>query len=181
MNLYLRYFDDETLVGSLDEALEFLKGIPVIQLTDNLVSDIARFIDASTSYPRRFKVGPHSHFIMIKTNARSLEEFKENNSKEEGGPVPTETGKDALTRILNEERRGWYKASLSFKRVIPSTENVGKFQYVNTDFEVKLRASSVQDCYDRVIDHLRTRADIDPRSQYPSIKGHNFHAEFLGA
>ncbi len=181
MNLYLRYFDDEALVGSLDEALEFLAGIPAIQLTDNMVSDIARFVDANMSYPRRFKVGPHSHFIMIKTNAQSLAEFKENTSKEDKESVRPEAGKDALARILNAERRGWYKASISFKRVIPSTENAGKFQYVNTDFEAKLRACSVQDCYDRVIDHLRTRGDIDPRSQYPSIKGHNFHVEYLGA
>ncbi len=181
MNLYIRYFEDETLVDSLDQALDFLKGIPAIQLTDNLASDVARFIDSSTSYPRRFKVGPHSHFIMIKTNARSLEEFKENNSREERETAHAETGKDVLARVLNAEKRGWYKASLSFKRVIPSAENAGKFQYVNTDFEVKLRARSVQDCYDRVIDHLRTRADIDPRSQFPSIKGHSFHAEYLGA
>ncbi len=181
MNLYLRFFNDETLVETLEQALEFLNGIPAIQLTDNLVSDMEYFVDSNISFPKRFKVGPHSHFIMIKTNAKSLTEFKENALKEDKTLVQGETGKDALARIFNAENPGWYKASLSFKRVIPSADNAGKFQYVNTDFEVKLLAHSVQDCYDRVIDHLRTRADIDPRSQFPSIKGHNFRAEFLGA
>ncbi len=181
MNLYLRFFNDETLVETLEQALEFLRGIPAIQLTDSLVSDITYFVESNISFPRRFKVGAHSHFIMIKTNAKSMEEFKENASKEDKALVQGETGKEALARVLNAENPGWYKASISFKRVIPSADNVGKFQYVSTDFEVKLLARSVQDCYDRVIDHLRTRADIDPRSQFPSIKGHNFHAEFLGA
>ena len=30
MNLYLRYFDQETLVTSVDDAIDFLKSIPEI-------------------------------------------------------------------------------------------------------------------------------------------------------
>ena len=32
----------------------------------------------------------------------------------------------------------------------------------------------------RLIDHLRTRSDVDPRSQFPSPKGKNFQYEYLG-
>jgi hypothetical protein len=44
----------------------------------------------------------------------------------------------------------------------------------------KLKAESVQDCYDKVLEHLRNRQDIDSRSQYPSIKSPNFEFSYLG-
>ena len=40
MNLYLRYFDNEVLVHSVDEALDFLSSIPDIQLTPEWKIDI---------------------------------------------------------------------------------------------------------------------------------------------
>ena len=74
---------------------------------------------------------------------------------------------------------GWYAAKIVFKRVIlhPDTQ---KFHYVDTPFICKVKAESAQDCYDKVVSHLRNRQDIDPRSQYPSIKSGNFAFEFLG-
>ena len=43
MNLYLRYFDNEVLVHSVDEALDFLSSIPDIQLTPELEDDIRNY------------------------------------------------------------------------------------------------------------------------------------------
>ena len=74
---------------------------------------------------------------------------------------------------------GWYDASLTFKRVI-SIPQTSKFQYRDATFRARVRAESIQDCYNRILDHLRSRHDIDPRSQFPSIKGRNFVCEFLG-
>ncbi|CDA95527.1 putative uncharacterized protein [Prevotella sp. CAG:1320] len=36
MNLYLRYFDQETFVSSVEEALDFLRSIPEINLTPEM-------------------------------------------------------------------------------------------------------------------------------------------------
>ena len=43
MNLYIRYFDNEVLVHSVDEALDFLSSIPDIQLTPELEDDIRNY------------------------------------------------------------------------------------------------------------------------------------------
>jgi hypothetical protein len=40
MNLYLRYFDRETLVASVDEAIEFLRDIDEIGMNPVLEADI---------------------------------------------------------------------------------------------------------------------------------------------
>ena len=56
----------------------------------------------------------------------------------------------------------------------------GKFQYKDTRFKARCKARNVQECYNRIVDHLRSRQDVDPRSQFPSIKGKNFTCSFLG-
>ncbi len=178
MNLYIRYFNDETLAKSLPEVYTFLSDISGIRLDEALMGDIEAYVKGGPSYPKRFKISSHLYFIMIKTSAASLEEFKARAGKP--SKAPAEWDRDALTRELTAERPGWYNASLAFKRVVPVADNSGKFRYVDTDFEVRLKAHSVQDCYNRVIDHLRRRADVDPRSQFPSIKGRNFKAEYQG-
>jgi len=179
MNFYLRYFDDEILAGSVDEALDFLASIPEICLDDYLIREVKNYVEGDMPYPKRFKVSPRSYFIMIKTTATSMDEFKSHESSEIDTSSSAVTEKEMLARTLQEERVGWYKVSLQFKRVIPA-EGTGKFQYVDTNFEVKLKAHSIQESYDLVVDHLRTRSDVDPRSQFPSIKGRNFQSEYLG-
>ena len=130
-------------------------------------------------FPKRFKVNQRSYFIAIKTLAQDLEEFKAHGTSGEMLRMPIETEKELLARTLMAENPGWYQATMLFKRVIP-VESTGKFQYIDTEFEAKLKAHSIQECYDRVIDHLRTRGDVDARSQFPSIKGRNFQTVFLG-
>lgn len=78
---------------------------------------------------------------------------------------------------LNEIREGWYEGSLDFKRVVlvPST---GKHEYRDTHFVASCKATSGMDCYNRIVEHLKTR--VDTRSQFPSAKGKNFKFKFLG-
>ena len=180
MNLYLRFFNQEVLVENAGQAINFLSQIPDIKLTDGLCKELTHYADSSNLYPKRFKVSQKVYFIVIKTTASTMEEFKAYAA--EGMPASeekAENGKEALARALAEENPGWYKAYMKFKRVLP-VEGTNKFQYKDTEFEVKLKAHSAQDCYNRVVDHLRTRADVDPRSQFPSIRGRNFKADFLG-
>lgn len=179
MNLYLRYFNDEVLVENADQAIDFLSQIPDVTLDDALCKDLIRYAESSNPYPKRFKISSKVYFIVIKTTAKTMEEFKAYQSEAATTDAPVETGKEMRTRTQATEQPGWYQANIKFKRVLP-VAGTNKFQYEDTEFEVKLKAHSVQDCYNRVVDHLRTRSDVDARSQFPSIRGRNFKAEFLG-
>ena len=120
------------------------------------------------------------YFILIKTTANSLEEFKAN-KKQEGNTVSENVGtnkKDIRLSLLSEEHYGWYRGTITFKRVIliPGTN---KFQYQDTTFSALTKASSGQECYNRIIAHLKSREDIDLRSQLPSAKGNSFDFKFI--
>ena len=154
MNLYLRYFDKEILVSSVEEAIDFLCTIDDIEMTPMLEADIREYASSDIFYPKRYKVHPHVYFIIIKTEKTT----------------------PALLR-LNEIKDGWYEGIVDFKRVllIPGT---GKFQYRDTQFVARLKAISGLECYERMIDYLRER--VDDRSQFPSPKGKNFKFRYLG-
>ena len=77
MNLYLRYFDNEVLVHNVDEALDFLSSIPDIQLTPELEDDIRNYASNDVFYPKRYKVRPRVYFIVIKTEAANMMDFKQ--------------------------------------------------------------------------------------------------------
>ncbi len=178
MNIYIRYFDNEKVCLSTDELLDFVSNIDGITLDDRLRQDVLDYAAGKFSFAKRFRVSPRSYFILIKTTATNMQEFKEYSQRGNENKEQQEGEKEQLVQILNEKKSGWYNAYVLFKRVVPSES--GKFQYIDTPFRAKLKAESIQDCYDRVMNHLRTRADVDPRSQLPSIKGRNFQAEFLG-
>ena len=184
MNLYLRFFNEEVLVETADQAIDFLSQIPEIHLDDALCQELRRYAESSNNFPKRFKVGPKVYFIVIKSTATTMEEFKAHAANAaatatEGKETVAEMEKEPAANSMEDEQPGWYLAKIQFKRVL-SIEGTKKFQYVDTDFEAKLKAHSKVDCYNRLIDHLRNRADVDPRSQFPSIKGRKFSAEFLG-
>ena len=101
MNLYLRYFDRETLVASVDEAIDFLCSIPEIGMTAELESDIRDYVASDVYFPKRYKVRPRVYFIIIKTEAANMNDFKNKKaptpdlghlSRERGGcahsPIP---------------------------------------------------------------------------------------------
>ena len=178
MNLYLRYFNREVLVSSVEEALDFLSSIPDIVLTHALEGDIRAYVASDVSYPKRYKVHQRAYFIIIKTTATTMTDFKEKKAMQPNIPLMEKhaLATSAMTR-LTEMQPGWYEGSLNFKRVVlvPAT---GKHEYRDTLFVVQCKANSGQDCYDRIVEYLRTR--VDNRSQFPSAKGKNFQFRYLG-
>ena len=106
-----------------------------------------------------------------------MEEFKANNKK--GQQSVSSQIKNERQMELNEEKPGWYEGSLTFKRVIP-IPGTGKFQYRDTLFVAQVKAANPQECYSRIIQHLRNRQDVDLRSQFLSAKGKNFSYKYLG-
>lgn len=178
MNLYIRYFDEECLVHTLDEAFNFLSSLQDITLDQNLKADLREYVESSMPYPKRYKVRPRVYFIVIKTEASSLADFKAKKMREPGEPAVVSRKASAAEQLM-DEHPGWYEGSLTFKRVvmIPGT---GKFQYRDTVFSARVKAYSGMDCYNRIINHLRNRQDVDERSQFPSARGRNFRYIFLG-
>ena len=183
MNLYLRYFDNETLVHSVEEAIDFLSSISDINMTEELEADIRDYAASDVYYPKRYKVRSRVYFIVIKTLAQTMLDFKQKKAVHPNN-IPgnnlsndrRQSADNPLAR-LNEKKLGWYEGELDFKRVVmvPST---GKFEYRDTKFVARCKATSGMDCYNRIIENLRDR--VDARSQFPSAKGKNFHFKFLG-
>ena len=78
MNIYVRFFDFDTLVSDKEGVIQFLQSLPDVELTDELIEEIKDYINSDTTYPKRLKIRPHIYFILIKTIASSMEEFKAN-------------------------------------------------------------------------------------------------------
>ena len=176
MNLYIRYFDEETLVSNAAEALHFLSSLDGVEVTEEMTAELERFMAGSALYPKHVKVNTRSFFIAIKTTANTLEEFKTKGANQ----VKTEKPAQKETQSqYTKSQPGWYEARLVFKRVI-SLPETQKSHYIDTTFACKVKADSVQECYNKVIAHLRGRQDIDVRSQFPSIKSQNFAYNYLG-
>ncbi len=179
MNIYLRYFNKETLVSSVTDAIEFLQGIPDIDMDEFLMQDIKNFVDSQNMYPKRYKVRGHSYFIVIKTTAQTLEEFKSKGAAAREANENVRSPREVRQDIFSAQKLGWYEGKLTFKRVI-SIPQTQKFQYMDTSFVARVHTNSIQECYNAIVNHLRTRNDVDPRSQFPSIKGRNFECRYLG-
>ena len=179
MNLYLRYFNSETLVTNVDDAISFLRSIDDIDVTPEMEADIREYAASDVFFPKRYKIRAHVYFIVIKTTAATMLDFKQKKAVRPAALIANDRRELAAsaTTKLTEVCPGWYEGSLDFKRVvmIPTT---GKHEYRDTHFEVRCKANSGQDCYNRIVDHLRGR--VDNRSQFPSAKGKNFHFRYLG-
>lgn len=192
MNIYARYFDQDILVYSFDELMDFLSSIPEIPINQRLIDDIRAYVESDMPYPKRYKIRPRVYFILIKTLAQSMEEFKshrkDSGTESNAAPVANPVG-NAPENILNkkelkaaqlaEEIEGWYLGTIVFKRVIQIAAT-SKFRYQDTEFQAYVWAHSGAECYNRIITHLKGRSEIDLRSQFPSAKGSNFKFEFVG-
>ena len=77
MNLYLRYFDNETLAYNIEEALDFLYSIPEIGMNPDIEADIRDYAASDVYYPKRYKVRQRVYFIVIKTTAATMMDFKQ--------------------------------------------------------------------------------------------------------
>jgi len=176
MNLYLRYFDEEAFVYSVEEAMAFLAPLVDPEVHESLHAELEKFMSSSAMFPKHIKVNQRSFFIAIKTTAATMEEFKAKGATQNKAEKAVQKEVQAQ---YGKPNPGWYEAKIVFKRVVSHPETQ-KSQYVDTPFVCKLKAESVQDCYDKVLEHLRNRQDIDSRSQYPSIKSPNFEFSYLG-
>lgn len=178
MNLYIRYFDRETLVTTVDEALDFLGGIEEIGMDADLEEDIREYVASDVFYPKRYKIRPRVYFIIIKTEAATMQDFKDKKALHmPAQEMARNRTVSPVVNRLNEVKSGWYEGVIDFKRVllVPGT---GKFQYRDTRFVARVKAESGIDCYNRIVEHLQER--VDGRSQFPSAKGKNFKFCYLG-
>ncbi len=188
MNIYARYFDQDVLVYSFDELMNFLSSIPEIPINQHLIDDIRSYVESDMPYPKRYKIRPRVYFILIKTTAESMDEFK-SHRKDSAAQLPSEMGggvpetmmnkKEIKAAQLAEINMGWYVGTIVFKRVI-QIAGTAKFRYQDTTFQAYVRAESGMECYNRIIDHLKNRPEVDLRSQFPSARGTNFTFEYLG-
>lgn len=189
MNIYVRYFNQDALTHGFEELMDFLSSIPDIPINQRLVDDVKAYVESENPFPKRYKIRPRVYFILIKTNAETMEEFKAHRkdaSREPSAPsaegLPVETPfnrKEIRAAQLSEQREGWYLCTVLFKRVI-QIAGTSKFRYQDTTFVVYVYATSGQECYNRIIDHLKGRPEIDLRSQFPSARGNNFTFEYVG-
>lgn len=182
MNLYIRYFDQDTLATNMDEVVAFLGTVRDLRLTEEVINRINLYFTSNNQYPYRLKVGYTNYILFLKTEAGTIEEFKRaeqlhNEQKTAGAYVPEK--KKSTLELMADTNSGWYEALLTFKRVVPIRET-NKFQYRDTRFRARLKADSPMNCYERIINHLRNRQDVDSRSQFPSAKSPNFEYTFLG-
>ena len=183
MNLYVRYFDREYLAKSVDEAIEFLQSIEDIKLESNAASRIHTFLNSTNLYPFRLKVSFSNYVLFLKTEAETVEQFKQEEAQRKEQKIERITTmaerKKSIMDALNEEKIGWWDTTLTFKRVV-TMPDTGKCKYIDTRFRVKQRAKSAMDAYNHIIDHLLYRPDVDPRSQFPSAKSDKYEHLFLG-
>ncbi|CDE85880.1 putative uncharacterized protein [Prevotella sp. CAG:891] len=188
MNIYARYFDQDVLVYSFEELMDFLASIPEIPINQHMIDDVRMYVESDIPYPKRYKIRPRVYFILIKTTAQTMEEFKANrkdNSVRQmpevnaGVPEMVVNKKEIKAALLAEERFGWYLGTIVFKRVI-QIANTAKFRYQDTTFQAYVQAESGMECYNRIVDHLKGRSEVDLRSQFPSARGVNFSFEYVG-
>ena len=173
MNIYARYFNQEVLVYSLDELIDFLVSIPEIDVTDEMVSDIANYVNGDMPYPKRYKIRPRVYFILIKTTAQSMEEFKMN-KKATMVPTLENNAKAQRANELMVERYGWYRGEITFKRVLPIPGTM-KFQYQDTFFSAFVKARNAMECYNRTAAHrqaIEELTDIADVLQYDFKEGY---------
>ncbi len=185
MNLYIRYFNDEFFAHSVDEAIEFLASLKIenFDLGKEFKHDLQLYADSDIPYPKRYKIHSRVYFIVIKTMADNLADFKNKGNvhvdAEENEDLSFQNKKKMKISVLNEEVPGWYDGTLIFKRVI-AIPGTNKFQYKDTRFRAQCKARSPIDCYNRIVAYLKGRQDVDTRSQFSSARGKNFSFTYLG-
>lgn len=183
MNLFIRYFNHETLAHDINEAVDFLRSIGEIKVDGSTANRINDFLNSNNTYPFRLKVSYSNYVLFLKTDAETTEEFhrleQENKAvRNDGRNMSNADKKRMQMEALSASRPGWYEGSIVFKRVLVDAVT-NKCRYIDTPFVVRCKADSPVDCYNRIIDHLKSRADIDPRCQYPSVRSNSFSYKFV--
>lgn len=175
MNYYARYFDSEGVFSSPQALVDFIASIPQIMMTEELAGAIKQFCADKTSFPRHFRLPNKNTFIVIKTTAETLDEFKTRGAN--GGSVPVES-KEPKHIPADDIRPGVYDVHMNFRRAIVNPET-RKCCFVDETFQVEMLAQSQRQCFEVVIDYLKNHPDVDSRSQYPGIRTSNFTATLI--
>lgn len=209
MNLYIRYFDSEILVKNVEDAISFLEGIEEIGMNDKIANDIRAYYESDNRFPKRYKVRPKIYFIMIKTDANDMPEFKDyrnrslhkTNKEEAAAETPKEYVKVEQMEFAPHREQvanfGSYRerqtnnvlAALHAKRF-------GWYEGVYDFKRVVIVPSTGKNEYRDTHFVVRCKAAsgmdcynrmvdylrdcVDSRSQFPSAKGKNFSFRFLG-
>ena len=177
MNYYVRYFETEGVFPTPQALVEFVANIPQITMTDELADGIYGFCEDKTSFPRHFRLPNKNTFIVIKTTASTLEEFKERGASANSANAAEQ--KEVKLSPADEIHPGRYNVKMVFRRAIVNPDT-RKCSFVEETFEVEMLAQSQRQCFDVVIDYLKNHPDVDSRSQYPSIRSSNFQATLVG-
>ena len=51
MNIYVRYFDYDTVATNYEEVIDFLASIPEIQITEAMVNEVRAYAESEIPYP----------------------------------------------------------------------------------------------------------------------------------
>ena len=70
-------------------------------------------MDSPMPYPKRYKVRPRVYFIVIKTTATTLAEFKVNGGRTQSLAESSE--KEPAARFSINDRPGWYEGGNPFQ------------------------------------------------------------------
>ena len=52
MNIYARYFDQDVLVYSFEELMDFLASIPEIPINQHMIDDVRMYVESDIPYPK---------------------------------------------------------------------------------------------------------------------------------
>lgn len=173
MNYYVRYFDDEAFVSSMKEAFDFLGGLPDVELDDDCLAQVEEYFTTDQKGMHKFFMPNHKTFVVIKTTASSLEEFKKNNQKNE------DSGKTQPQKALDLEQIGWYDCSMTISRMLTNPETGKSFYYLDT-MKAKVHANTPHEAYNKMVKHVHDNPEIDSRSQIPAAANKNFQYTFIG-
>ena len=55
MNIYIRYFNDEVLVQTVEDALDFISGIQGFVMTPQFEDDFRQYVESPMPYPKRYR------------------------------------------------------------------------------------------------------------------------------
>ena len=65
------------MVTNVDDAIAFLYSIAEIGMNPDLERDVRDYVASSVYYPKRYKIRPRVYFIIIKTEAGTMLDFKQ--------------------------------------------------------------------------------------------------------
>ena len=65
MNLYVRYFDYETLATNMNEVAEFISSIKEINVDENSLVRVKNFWESDNAYPFRLKVSVSNYVLFL--------------------------------------------------------------------------------------------------------------------